>query len=1083
MLNRIKLGPKLIGGFLIVALIAGGIGIFGVSSMKTIDAADTKLFEKMTKPLGDLIMVVASFHQIRINLRDMIRANDPTTIEQKWARVNELDAVMQKNLENFQKTIMTDEVRKLYDEFIAYDKKFAEGQNRLYALSKENKDVEAWTLVDGDLNVTAKAEQAVLEKIEDIKIKQADDTANENTATANQATTIMLITIAIGVLFACILGISLTISITRPLTKGVTMMQELAKGHLNNRLNIKSDDEIGLLSNAMDLFADDMQKIVIGTMQKIAEGDVSTEVVMKDNQDEIGPALKKMIDALRGLIAETGRLRASSVDGKLDVRGDALKFKGAYKDIVNGINETLDAVIKPLNVSAEYIDRISKGDIPALITDKYNGDFNEIKNNLNRCINAVNLLVTDTNALSKAAVEGKLDVRADASKHEGDYRKVVQGVNDTLDSVIKPLNVSAEYIDRISKGDIPPFITDNYNGDFNEIKNNLNKCITALNGLIHEMNNMSKQHDAGEIDVAIPVEKFDGAYREMATGVNTMVMGHIAVKKKAMACIAEFGKGNFEAPLEKFPGKKAFINDNIERLRTNIKDFISQMKHMSDEHNAGDIDVVIPADKFDGSYRTMASGVNEMVMGHIAVKKKAMACIAEFGKGNFDAPLEKFPGKKVFINETIEGVRKNLKDIATEIYGLIEASKNGNLTRRGNSQGYFGDWQKLVGGINDILDAILQPINEAAGVLERMANRDLTSRVQGEYKGDHAKIKMALNTALNNLDQTLRQVSEATEQVSSASQQISAGSQTLSQGASEQASSLEEVSSSLEEMASMTKQNAENANQAKSLAGEANGNAAEGTDAMKNMTVSINKIKESSDQTAKIVKTIDEIAMQTNLLALNAAVEAARAGEAGRGFAVVAEEVRNLAQRSAQAAKNTADMIAESVKNADGGVKIALDVNKSFESIVSSVKKVNDLIAEIAAASQEQSQGIDQVNTAVAQMDKVTQQNAANAEESASSSEELSSQAQELASMIAQFQITSTYDGPGAKVALTSATTPAVSKVSHHTKSYKGNERRKSSSLHLKHSEGNSATMTASAAKEVTPEDIIPLGDEDLKDF
>jgi methyl-accepting chemotaxis protein len=286
-----------------------------------------------------------------------------------------------------------------------------------------------------------------------------------------------------------------------------------------------------------------------------------------------------------------------------------------------------------------------------------------------------------------------------------------------------------------------------------------------------------------------------------------------------------------------------------------------------------------------------------------------------------------------------------------------------------------------------------------------VAARDLTARVKGDYKGDHAKIKTSLNMAVDNLESALSQVGEATQQVAGASGQISSGSQSLAQGANEQASSLEEVSASLEEMSSMTRQSSDNAMAAKNLAGEADSHARSGTEAMARMSKAIVKIKDSSDQTAKIVKTIDEIAMQTNLLALNAAVEAARAGEAGRGFAVVAEEVRNLAQRSAQAAKSTADMIGESVKNADEGVKIAREVAKSFESIAVSSRKVNDLIAEIASASKEQSQGIEQVNAAVSQMDKVTQQTAANAEESASSSEELSSQAEELQSMVAQFHI------------------------------------------------------------------------------
>ena len=172
------------------------------------------------------------------------------------------------------------------------------------------------------------------------------------------------------------------------------------------------------------------------------------------------------------------------MEGKLATRADASKHQGDYRKIVQGVNDCLDAVIGPLNVAAKYVDQISKGDIPAKITDTYKGDFNEVKNNLNACIDAVNALVADANLLSKAAVEGKLATRADASKHQGDYRKIVQGVDDCLDAVIGPLNVAAKYVDQISKGDIPAKITDTYKGDFNEIKNNLNMCIDAVNALV-----------------------------------------------------------------------------------------------------------------------------------------------------------------------------------------------------------------------------------------------------------------------------------------------------------------------------------------------------------------------------------------------------------------------------------------------------------------------------------------------------------------------------------------------------------------------------------------------------------------------
>ena len=250
------------------------------------------------------------------------------------------------------------------------------------------------------------------------------------------------------------------------------------------------------------------------------------------------------------------------------------------------------------------------------------------------------------------------------------------------------------------------------------------------------------------------------------------------------------------------------------------------------------------------------------------------------------------------------------------------------------------------------------------------------------------------------INQIIAGLTEGAQQVAAASGQVSAASQSLAEGATEQAAGLEETSSSLEEMSSMTKQNADNAQQASTLASEARGAAKDGAELMQRMSRAIDDIQKSSDETAKIIKVIDEIAFQTNLLALNAAVEAARAGEAGKGFAVVAEEVRNLAMRSAEAAKNTANMIEESVKNAKNGVEISGEVSKALDEIVNGIAKTTDLVSEIAAASQEQAQGIDQVNTAVAQMDKVTQQNAANAEESASASEELNAQAEQMQSIV-----------------------------------------------------------------------------------
>ncbi|MBN2717842.1 MAG: HAMP domain-containing protein, partial [Deltaproteobacteria bacterium] len=421
--------------------------------------------------------------------------------------------------------------------------------------------------------------------------------------------------------------------------------------------------------------------------------------------------------------------------------------------------------------------------------------------------NPLATLVSAANGLRHGDIQQQIDI--ERSDELGELADAFKGM-------IAQQKKKADVAARLADGDLSAKV------DVASEKDTLGHALEKLQGnirrLIDNMNHMSHEHDAGDIDVVIPVNDFNGAYRDMADGVNKMVNGHIAVKKKAMACVAEFGRGNFDAHLEQFPGKKAFINETIEGVRSNIKKFIADMNHMSHEHDAGDIDVVIPVNEFSGSFKEMASGVNNMVNGHIAVKKKAMACIREFGNGNFDAPLESFPGKKAFINETIEAVRANLKGIAAEVERLIEASRAGNLKERGEAGAFNGGWESLIEGVNELLDTILQPINEASYVLDELANYNLTARVKGDYRGDHARIKNALNTTGKVLHDAMAQVQQAVGQVNSAAQQISISSQQVAEGASEQASSLEETTSSMEEMSGMTKQNADNTRQAQTLA-------------------------------------------------------------------------------------------------------------------------------------------------------------------------------------------------------------------------------------------------------------------------
>ncbi|MBI5602740.1 MAG: cache domain-containing protein [Deltaproteobacteria bacterium] len=302
-------------------------------------------------------------------------------------------------------------------------------------------------------------------------------------------------------------------------------------------------------------------------------------------------------------------------------------------------------------------------------------------------------------------------------------------------------------------------------------------------------------------------------------------------------------------------------------------------------------------------------------------------------------------------------------------------------------------------------------------------------------------------------------LTDGADQVASASSQVASSSQSLAEGASEQAAGLEETSSSIEEMASMTKHNAENARQADSLMAGTSRVVDEANHSMAELTGSMKAISAASEETAKIIKTIDEIAFQTNLLALNAAVEAARAGEAGAGFAVVADEVRNLAMRAAEAAKNTANLIEGSVKKIKTGSDIVSKTNEAFTKVATGSKKVGDLVGEITAASQEQAQGIDQINKAVAEMDKVIQMNAASAEESASASEEMNAQAEQMKAFVKELAAVVNGSQNGA--------------IGHQTKILSHHETVK----------GKIFRGSLKKPKEVNPEQIIPMGEGDFKEF
>jgi methyl-accepting chemotaxis protein len=615
-------------------------------------------------------------------------------------------------------------------------------------------------------------------------------------------------------------------------------------------------------------------------------------------------------------------------------------------------------------------------------------------------------MVEQTAALTAAAQSGELSARGDLAKVPAEFRPVMEGVNRTLDRVVGPLQVAAVSVQRIARGDIPEPIREEYHGDFATLRDNLNGLIAANRGLLDEVARMSTAQAAGDTDARLDEGRFQGAFRELAAGVNASTGRYVEVLRGILEILGAYGAGDFTPVLPPLPGKLARANEGLDLLRQNLRAVAEAVTRLSAQAAGGQLDARADAEPFFGEWRRLVQGLNEVLESLVVPVVAAARHVDGVARGERQPPIEQaWPGDFEPLRDNLNRSCAAVGALLSDASALAQAAAEGQLGTRADAARHLGDFRRVVDGMNQTLDALMRPLDEAGRVLGRMAERDLSARMTGSYRGDPARMSASINAAAEALQQALGRASTTAAQVSSAASQISETSQAVASGAAAQASGLGQVAGSLDAITELSRSSREAAGRADEIARTARAAASEGAGAMEAMAQAMSRIRESAESTSQIIKDINDIAFQTNLLALNAAVEAARAGDAGRGFAVVAEEVRSLALRSKDAAQRSEALIRQSVAQAGEGEDRSRQVGAKLSEIGANVARVSEVVSEITRAAGEQTASVEQVALAVKSIGEVTQRNAGSADESSASAREMAQLADELARMVGSFRL------------------------------------------------------------------------------
>ncbi|MCQ8117617.1 methyl-accepting chemotaxis protein [Methylomonas rosea] len=820
-------------------------------------------------------------------------------------------------------------------------------------------------------------------------------------------------------------------AVTQPFNAVADCIEQIASGAVPAKISDHYRGDFNTLKNHLNQLIEAIAQQSTAA-QAIADGNFTIHINVRSEHDALAKSLVKVVDVQQNLKTELQRLTGASKDGQLTERGNPAQFKGAYAEVIHGVNQMLDAILLPIGEGNRILAQISSGKIDELISDTYRGDHEKMKQAVNNVATTLQGLQHELQRLTIASRQGQLNERGKVEQFKGAYAEVIGGVNEMLDAILLPIGEGNRILAQISGGKIDELIEQTYQGDHEKMKLAVNNVAISVQGLQKELQRLQEASREGQLSKRGNTEQFKGAYAEVIGGVNEMLDAILLPIGEGNRILAQISGGKIDELIEQtYRGDHEKMKLAVNNMAITLQGLQKELRRLTSASGDGQLSERGKAEQFKGAYAEIIGGVNDMldailipigegnrilrmIRGGDLRQRVEIACkgdhdkmkqavngvhswlsdliayVTKLANGDMTAEMGKASNDDQ-IHEWLMLLRGNVQALVADADKLSIAAVEGRLQTRADASKHQGDFRKIVEGFNNTLDGVILPLNEAVEVLTLVEQGDLTRKIRGDYKGQLNDFKDTVNNTIVKLSQTIAEVISAADQLGNASAQISATSQSLSQASSEQAAGVEETTASIEQMAASINQNAENAKVTDGMAGKATQEASEGGAAVKQTVTAMKDI-------ANRIGIIDDIAYQTNMLALNAAIEAARAGDHGKGFAVVAAEVRKLAERSQVAAQEIGQLAENSVKTAESAGQL-------LDAIVPSIAKTSDLVQEIAAASQEQSAGVKQVNIAMSQMNQITQQNASASEELAATAEEMTSQAAQLQNLMSFFKI------------------------------------------------------------------------------